>query len=320
MSLFNKIKKTKLIKNRSLTKFKENSSYLVFALPGIIALLLFSYFPMVGLVLAFKDYNFLGGIFGSPWAQPIYRNFTFFFSNFDKALRATRNTVMLNILSFIMSTSVAVSIAVMLSQLKRKKFIKTTQSIMFFPYFISWIVFGSILMTMLDYNIGTLNKMIESLGGSAVDWYSNPSYWILIIVLCNVWNSAGYSSIIYYASLSGVDPSLYEAAKVDGASMWKQITKISLPMIRPTIVMLFLLAVGNMLRGNLAMIMGLTNLNPTLLPVTDIIDVYVYRSGIKSGEMTFSAAISLYQSIFGFLLVIGCNAIVRRIERESALF
>jgi len=138
--------------------------------------------------------------------------------------------------------------------------------------------------------------------------------------LCNIWNSAGYSSIIFYAALTGIDPSYYEAAMIDGASKWKQIFKISLPLLQPTIVMLFLLAVGGMLRGNLSMIMGLTNLNPTLLPVTDIIDVYVYRSGIKSGEMAFTSAISLYQSVVGFILVMGSNAIVRKLDRDSALF
>lgn len=298
----------------------EDGPFYLFALPGVLFLLLFSYFPMVGLILVFKDYNFKGGIFGSPWAEPIYRNFIFFFKSIDKAIRATRNTIMLNLLYFIAGTVVAVAIAIMLSQIKQRWFVKVTQSIMFFPYFISWIVFGSILMTILDFRIGTINKILITLGGQAVDWYSNPVYWIFILVICNVWNSAGYSAIIYFAALTGIDPSLYEAAMVDGASIWKQITKISLPLLRPTIIMLFLLAVGNMLRGNVTMIMGLTNLNPTLLPVTDIIDVYVYRSGIKSGEMAFSAAISLYQSLFGFILVMLSNALVRKLERESALF
>lgn len=305
---------------KRFSSLRKDFALYLFSLPGVLFLLLFCYFPMAGLVLVFKEYNFQDGIFGSPWAEPIYRNFRFFFNSFDKAMRATRNTVMLNLLYFVVGTIVAVALAVMLTELRNKRFVKATQSVMFFPYFISWMVFGSILLAILDYRSGTLNGMLTSLGAEPVDFYSKAGYWIPILVLCNVWNSAGYNSIIYFASLAGIDPSYYEAAKVDGASKWKQIIHITLPLLRPTITMLFLLAVGGMLRGNLTMIMGLTNLNPTLLPVTDIIDVYVYRSGIKSGEMAFTSAISLYQSIFGFLLVLGSNALAKKIDRDSALF
>jgi putative aldouronate transport system permease protein len=158
------------------------------------------------------------------------------------------------------------------------------------------------------------------LGGERIDFYGNPDYWWAILVTCNAWNQAGYSSIIYYAALTGIDPTYYEAAMVDGAGKWKQITAITLPMLRPTVIMLFMLSLGNMLRGNLTMIMGLTNLNPALFPVTDIIDVFVYRSGIRSGDLAFSSAISLYQSAVGFILVMASNSILRKIDRENALF
>jgi putative aldouronate transport system permease protein len=315
------MEKHRVRKKRSfLQALREDGVLYAFTIPGVIFLLLFCYFPMAGLVLVFKDYNFKGGIFGSPWADPIYKNFTFFFNSLDKALRATWNTVMLNTLYFIFGTLVAVAIAIMLTEIKSKVFIKASQSIMFFPYFISWIVFGSILSAILDYDRGTINGILNSMGFASVDFYSEPVYWIFILVICNVWNSAGYSSIIYYATLNGIDPGYYEAAKVDGASKWQQITRITLPLLRPTIIMMFLLAVGNMLRGNLTMIMGLTNLNPILLPVTDIIDVFVYRSSIQSGEMAFSSAISLYQSVVGFVLVLVSNALVRKVDRDSALF
>lgn len=314
-------KPAKLVSKAGRIKsFKNDIALYLFSLPGVVYLILFCYLPMAGLVLVFKDYNFKDGMFGSPWADPIYRNFRFFFSSIDKAMRATKNTVVLNILYFVVGTIVAVAIAIMLTEVKNKRFVKVTQSVMFFPYFISWMVFGSILTAILDYKNGTLNGMITALGGERVDFYSQAGYWIPILVICNIWNSAGYNSIIYFASLAGMDPSYYEAAEVDGASKWKQITKITLPLLRPTITMLFLLSVGGMLRGNLTMMMGLTNLNPTLLPVTDIIDVYVYRSGIKSGEMAFTSAVSLYQSVVGFLLVLGSNAVARKIDRDSALF
>jgi putative aldouronate transport system permease protein len=196
---------------------------------------------------------------------------------------------------------VSVTIAVMLADIKNRTFVKITQSVMFFPFFISWMAFGSILQSILNYNLGTLNNIMAQLVGQRVDFYGNPGYWWVILVICNVWNQAGYSSIIYYAALTGIDPSYYEAAMVDGAGKWKQITAITLPMLRSTVIMLFMLSLGNMLRGNLSMIMGLTNLNPALFPVTDIIDVFVYRSGIRAGELAFSSAISLYQSVIGFI-------------------
>jgi putative aldouronate transport system permease protein len=292
----------------------------VFALPGVLFLLFFCYFPMAGLILVFKNYNFRGGIFGSPWAVPLFQNFLFFFNSFDRALRATRNTVFLNLLYFGVTTTVSVTLAVMLADIRRRQFVKIAQSIMFFPFFISWMAFGSILQSILNYNLGTLNNIIAFFGGERVDFYANANYWWAILVICNVWNQAGYSSIIYYAAITGIDPAYYEAAMVDGASKWRQIKAITLPMLRPTVIMLFMLSLGNMLRGNLTMIMGLTNLNPALFPVTDIIDVFVYRSGIRSGDLAFSSAVSLYQSVVGFILVMISNSILRKIDRENALF
>ena len=188
--------KTSSSKKRSfLQSLREDGILYAFTVPGVIFLLLFCYFPMAGLVLVFKNYNFKGGIFGSPWADPIYKNFTFFFNSLDKALRATWNTVMLNILYFVFGTLVAVALAIMLTEIKNKVFIKASQSIMFFPYFISWIVFGSILSAILDYDRGTVNGILNNMGFASVDFYSKPMYWIFILVICNVWNSAGYSSI-----------------------------------------------------------------------------------------------------------------------------
>ena len=217
-------------------------------------------------------------------------------------------------------TLVAVAIAIMLNEIKNRYFVKVTQSIMFFPYFISWIVLGTVVSAILDYNNGTLNGLLNALGIGAIDFYSKPDYWRAILVICSIWNSAGYSSVVYYAALSGIDPGYYEAAKVDGATRWQRIIYITLPLLRPTIIILFLMSVGNMLRGNLSMIIGLTNLNSLLLPVTDIIDVYVYRSSIGIGEMSYSSAVSLYQSVVGFVLVMISNAVVRKVDRDSSLF
>ena len=304
----------------ALRKFRQDIPLYILALPGVIALLLFSYFPMAGIILVFKDYNFRGGIFGSPWADPITKNFRFFFNNISTAMRSTGLTVMYNLLFFIIGTIFAVAIAIMLSEIKGKFFIKISQSLMFLPYFISWMVMGAILYAMLNVDSGMVNQILISIGKEPIDFYAKPKTWIAILTIVNTWQSCGYTSIIYYGVLTGIDSSLYEAAKVDGATKLQCIRKITIPLLRPTIIILFLLSVGNMLKGNLNMIIGLTNLNPVLFPTTDLIDVFVYRSGVRNGEMAFASAISLYQSIFGFLLVITANKIAGKFDKDSTLF
>ena len=304
----------------ALRKFRQDIPLYILALPGVIALLLFSYFPMAGIILVFKDYNFRGGIFGSPWADPITKNFRFFFNNISTAMRSTGLTVMYNLLFFIIGTIFAVAIAIMLSEIKGKFFIKISQSLMFLPYFISWMVMGAILYAMLNVDSGLVNQILISIGKEPIDFYAKPKTWIAILTIVNTWQSCGYTSIIYYGVLTGIDSSLYEAEKVDGATKLQCIRKITIPLLRPTIIILFLLSIGNMLKGNLNMIIGLTNLNPVLFPTTDLIDVFVYRSGVRNGEMAFASAISLYQSIFGFLLVITANKIAGKFDKDSTLF
>lgn len=290
------------------------------ALPGVLALLAFSYLPMAGIVLVFKQYNFKQGIFGSPWADPIYKNFKFFFNNLSTAMRSTGLTVMYNILFFVFGTIMAVAIAIMLGEISNRLFIKISQSLMFLPYFISWMVIGAILYALINAETGMLSQIMEHFGKESFDFYAYPKAWILILVIVNTWQSCGYSSIIYYGVISGIDSSLYEAARVDGASKWQCIKKITLPLLKPTIIILFLLSVGNMMKGNLNMIIGLTNLNPVLFPTTDLIDVFVYRSGVRNGEMAFASAISLYQSIFGLILVLVSNKIAGKFDQDSTLF
>ena len=300
--------------------FRKDWPLYLLALPGTIALLLFSYFPMTGIILVFKDYNFRGGIFKSPWAQPLFKNFIYFFNNKSTAIRATSLTVMYNLLFFAVGTVVAVAIAIMLSEIASRFFVKISQSMMFLPYFISWMVSGAILYALLNPQTGMINQMIAAATGSTYDFYSHPGIWILILTIVNTWQSCGYNSLIYYGVLTGIDSSLYEAAKVDGATKWQCIRHITIPLLKPTIIILFLLSVGNIMRGNLNMIIGLTNLNPVLFPTTDLIDVFVYRSGVRNGEMAFASAISLYQSIFGFIFVVLANKIAGKFDEESTLF
>lgn len=308
------------MKNRKKNQFLQQWPLYLMALPGVLALLAFSYLPMAGIVLVFKQYNFKQGIFGSPWADPIYKNFKFFFNNLSTAMRSTGLTVMYNILFFVFGTIMAVAIAIMLGEISNRLFIKISQSLMFLPYFISWMVIGAILYALINAETGMLSQIMEHFGKESFDFYAYPKAWILILVIINTWQSCGYSSIIYYGVISGIDSSLYEAARVDGASKWQCIKKITLPLLKPTIIILFLLSVGNMLKGNLNMIIGLTNLNPVLFPTTDLIDVFVYRSGVRNGEMAFASAISLYQSIFGLILVLVSNKIAGKFDQDSTLF
>lgn len=297
-------------------EFKKDMPLYILLLPGVVFLALFNYVPMAGSVLAFKQYNFRKGLFGSPWANPIWKNFKFFFNNLDTAMRAVRNTIMFNVLFFAFTTLFAVSIAIMLSEMKKKWFIKATQSLMFFPYFISWLVLGSIIYSLLNSKTGMLGVLLPD----GYDLYMQPWMWLLILVIGEVWRSAGYTSVIYYGVINGFDLSMYEAARVDGASRMQQIAHITIPLLKPTITIMMLLATGNMLRGNLNMVIGTTNLNPMLLETVDLIDVYVYRSGVKNGEMAFASAVSLFQSVFGCVIIMITNGIVRRTSPESSLF
>jgi putative aldouronate transport system permease protein len=298
--------------------FIENGTLYLFALPGLIFLLLFCYVPLSGLVLVFKNYNFQDGIYGSPWVG--FDNFNYFFSSFDSAWRATRNTLVLNSMFIFFGTVFAVTLGIMFNEIKSKVFIKITQSITFLPNFLSWVVLGGIFMTILDYDKGAFNQFIASLGLERIDFNAEPLYWPFILSFENIWKGAGYSSIVYFAVLTNLDPAYYESAVVDGATRFQKIRYISLPQLKPTIIILTLLAVGRIFYGDLGMIMGATSMNPMLFSTTDVIDSYVYRSAVKNGEFSMASAVGLYQSLFGFLLVMGSNYFAGRFDKDYKIF
>ena len=298
--------------------FKKYYQLWLLALPGIILTLMFSYIPMTGLVIIFKDYNFTDGIFGSPWVG--FKNFEFFFANFANAWRATKNTIILNLLSSVCGTIVSVALAVMFNEIRSKKYLKTTQSLSIMPYFISWVVAGGILRALLNYDGGAINNFLMALGMDRVDFYNDPKYWRIILTLCNIWKSAGYNGIIYFSTIAGFDTSLYESAQVDGANLWQRIRYITVPLLKPTIIIMFLLSIGKIMSGDLTMMMSITNLSPMLLDTTDIIDTYVYRSVIGVGDFVMGSAVGLYQSIFGFVLVLFSNWLVGRFDKDYKLY
>lgn len=306
------------IKARSIRYFREYGPLWILALPALILLIMFAYIPMAGLVIVFKDYNFLLGIWKSPWVG--FKNFEFFFYNMDNAIRATRNTLILNALSMTFGTLVSISLAIMFSEIRCKRYLKVTQTVSIFPHFLSWAVVGGIATAFLSYDKGLINGFLVHIGAERADLYNTASYWPLILTIFSVWKSSGYSAIVYYATISGFDTSYYEAAEVDGATLWQRIIHITIPMLVPTICILTLMSVGRIFYGDLSMMMSMHNLNPMLFETTDIIDTFIYRSITELGDYSMSSAVSLYQSLFGFVLVLTSNFIVGKFSAESKLF
>lgn len=309
-------KKESLLK--SLCK-KDQLTILSMALPVIILLIVFCYLPMGGLVMAFKDYKPVKGILGSAWCG--LDNFKFFFRSSD-AFRVIRNTLLYNLGFIFIGMVAAIFIAIMLSMITNKISIKTLQTTLFLPYFLSAVVIAFMAICFLDYKSGLLNVFIKNHGGTAVSWYSEPKYWPVILIIVNVWKTAGYNSLVYYAAIIGVDSELYEAASIDGCGPWKKIWHIMLPLIRPTVIILFIMAIGNIFRADFGLFYQVPQQasSGALISTTDVIDTYIYRTLISTGKPSVSTAVGMIQSIVGLILVVTVNAIVRRIDENTAIF
>ena len=297
---------------------KKNYFFYLLSIPGLLCLLLFRYMPIAGLYMVFERYTLKGGLFGSEFVG--LKNFEFFFKNMDNALRATRNTLVINGFSIVIGLVVEVALAIALNEILSMKYRKLVQTITLFPHFLSWIVVGTIFRTLLETDTGLLNQIIQAFGGEPVGWYSGSQYWWPILIFANVWKGMGYGSIVYFAALTGFDPSLYEAADIDGASRMQKIMRITVPLLKPTVIIMFLLKIGGILFGGTDIIMGMTSLNPLLFETTDTIATFVYRTAIVGGQFESASAITLYQSLFGFMLVMIANTIVKKLDPEYALF
>ncbi|MEK8130026.1 ABC transporter permease subunit [Paenibacillus filicis] len=296
---------------------KNGSVYLMFVPVGLL-LLVFNYMPMAGLVIAFKDFNFTQGIFGSNWANPIFSNFKFLL-NSEYAIRALRNTILLNLLFIFTGLIFEVGLALLLNEIRNRAFKKVAQSVTFLPYFISWIVVGVFTYNLLT-DVGAVNSLIRFFGFEEVDFFNKAGLWPAILVLIMRWKITGYGSVIYLAALTGIDSSYYEAASIDGANRWQQIRYISLPMLKPTVIILTLLAIGRIMNADFGMFYAVIGDASTLYPTTDVIDTFVYRGLRVNGDIGMSSAAGFLQSIGAFVLVLGSNLIARRIDKDSALF
>lgn len=307
---------TAFIKTRK--HWREFGPLYILSLPGMIYLIMFCFIPMLGLLIVFKDYNFKQGIFGSPWVG--FKNFEFFFYNIDIAWRATWNTIFLNFCFITTGTAAAVALALILNDVKDGYFKKVCQSVTIFPFFMSWVVIGGIFLAIINYDGGAFNNLLTSLGFERVDFFNQPGSWPFILTFAKLWQGAGYSSIIYLGVVTGISQELYEAATVDGATRLQKALRITLPLLKPTIAMMVILAIGRILYGDFTMIYGMTRNNPLILSTTDVIDTYVYRAVMGSGDFSMASAIGLYQSIFGVLLVLVANYLAGKADESYKIF
>lgn len=305
-------KKGSIVKNR-----KDNITMILMCLPVFLYLLIFQYLPMVGVVIAFKDYRYDKGIFQSEWIG--FKNFEFFFSSQD-AWRITRNTIVLNTIFIVVGLIVAVALALILFEITRRIYIKFYQTIMILPSYLSWVIVGYMSYAFLNPSIGVINIALQNMNMETVEWYTNPKIWPYILTFAVVWKSMGLNCVIYYAGLMGINDEYYEAACIDGATRWQQTIYISIPFLIPLMTILTILAIGNIFRADFGMFFNLTRDIGALYETTDVIDTYVYRSLRTLGDIGMSSAVGLYQSVVGFGLIIITNFIVRRIEEDNALF
>jgi putative aldouronate transport system permease protein len=301
-----------------LKKLKKFLPLYLMMVPGLIYLMINNYMPMTGIVLAFKKYDMRKGMYLSPNIG--LKNFEFLFKTKD-AFTITRNTLGYNLVFIILGTLVAIVMAILLNEIKNEKAKKTYQTLILIPYLISIVVVSYIVYGFLNTQSGFINNSIlEKLGMNAVSWYSEAKYWPYILVFVHIWKVFGYSCIIYYATLIGIDKGFYEAAVIDGATFWQQIKYITLPGLKATIITLTLMSVGRIFYSDFGLFYQVPMNSGALIDVTNTIDTYVYRGLTQQNNIGMAAAAGLYQSLVGFILVLTANYIVRKISKENALF
>ena len=291
--------------------------FYIMMIPGVIYLIINNYIPMAGLVIAFKKYSFAKGIWKSDWIG--LENFKFFFST-DMA-GVIKNTLLYNLAFIVLSTVTAVALAILINDIKSGKFKKICQTVFVVPHLISVIVIAYLVYAFLATSTGFINNSIlKNLGLEAVSWYASPKYWPFILTFVYLWKNFGYNSIIYYATISGIDPTYYEAAAVDGAGAWQKIWNITLPELKPTIITLTLMNIERIFYSDFGLFYQVPMSSGSLIDVTQTIDTYIYRGLLNNTNIGMSSAACFVQSVLGFILVLTANQLVRKISRDEALF
>lgn len=294
--------------NKKLKKMWRDRYMYLILIPVIAYYLIFCYAPMYGVTIAFKDYNMFKGVFGSEWVG--LANFERIFSTSD-FYRVLRNTLMLNLLQLLFSFPGPIILALLLNELRSNKFKRVVQTIVYLPHFLSWVVVATLLIPMLSPSSGVINQLITRFGGEPIYFMSDYGWWIFVYVASGVWKSIGWGAIVYLAALAGVDPSLYEAAIIDGANKWQQCIHITIPSIIPTIMVLLILNVGQIMSIGFDQpyLLG----NSSVLEVSEVISTYVYRLGLESADISRSTAIGLFQSLVNFVILLITNTVSKKV-------
>lgn len=297
--------------------FKRNKTLLIMLIPAVLYFLVFCYLPMAGVVIAFKRFDYSLGVFKSPWVG--LDNFKFFFIS-GQAFNVTKNTLLYNIAFIVVNSFLQISLAIFLTEVGKKYFRKVSQTLMLMPYFISWVVVGAFVYNLFNYEFGVFNTILKAIGLQPVDVLSNAGAMKYILVFFNAWNCVGYGVIIYLAAITSIDKEQYEAAEIDGAGIFQQIFRITLPSIKPTFIILLLLSIGQIFRGNFSEFYQIVGNNGLLYNSTDVIDTFVFRSLMFTQEFGMASAVGLFQSVLCFSVIMVSNYVIKRIDKDYALF
>lgn len=304
------------------SRFKANKEILYLSIPGAIWFILFAYLPMPGVLIAFKrwslsDGGFIKSFLQSEWVG--FSNFKFLFASGDM-WKVFRNTVGYNIVFIIMGIVLPIIVALMLNELRNKRFAKIYQSSMFLPYFLSWVVVSYCLYAFLNPERGLINTTLTNMGKEGISWYSNKAWWPFLIIFMSQWKGIGYNTVVYLASICGIDQTYYEAAVLDGATKLQQIKYITVPLLKPVVTILFIMSVGRIFSADFGLFYQIPMDSGALYDVTNVLDTYIYRALMSLGQIGMSSAGSLFQSAVGFLLIMLANKVVSIVDKENALF
>lgn len=305
------------VKRGFFFELRKNRVLFLMLLPTFLFFLLFFYIPFVGAYYAFVDYKYALGLFASPFVG--LKNFRFLFGT-NIITRLTINTLLYNIAFIGFGNLFQVTIAILLSRITSRAYRRIAQTMIFLPYFISFVLVGLFAYGMMNFDYGLINAFLSKIGLHRVSFYTTPGYWKFILPIANVWKWLGYGSVIYLASIMSINEELYDAASIDGAGAFRQVWSVTLPMLRPTVIILLLFSVGSILRGQFELFYQMVGRNGLLYNATDIIDTYVYRALVVSAQLGLGTAAGLYQSIFGLAVILLVNYIIRKVEPEYALF
>ncbi len=305
------------IEKKNKRKFRHWIPFYIMGLPGMIYIIINNYIPMFGLQIAFKNYNYRDGIWGSAWCG--FSNFGYLFTS-DQAFRITRNTLLYNFVFIVLGIVFGVTVAILVNEVISVAAKRFYQTVILLPYLMSMVIIAYLVYVYLSPSTGLFNAILKSLGLETIDWYREKAYWPFILVFVNQWKGIGFGMVLYLSSIIGISKDYYEAAQIDGATNWQQITRITLPLLKPTIITLLILNCGNIFRSDFGLFYQVPMNQGSLYAVTDTIDTFVYRGLMEQPNMAMSSAAGFYQSIVCFICIVAVNGIIRKISKENAMF